>query len=124
MKKIVSILALFFICNIKAYGHPPADMTATYDTDNNSITVSLRHRTFDGNSHRISRYEVNINGEALEFNKDNQDGNTPTETLSLEEFEIPENAKITITAKCSLFGSLTRDFYFSNASLIEDDQDY
>ena len=96
-------------------------MTASYDSENNTITVNLRHRTLDGISHRISSYEVIVEDETLEFVRDSQDGNNPTETLALGDIEITEDSKVTIIANCSFYGSLKRNYYFSDSNLFEED---
>lgn len=115
----MTILTVFFTCTINAFGHPPADMDAIYDANENSISVSLRHRTFDGNSHRISTYNINIDGKNLEFDKSNQEGNTPTVTLTLGDIQLSDDSKVIIKATCSLFGSLTTEFRFLDGNLIK-----
>ncbi|MFK7827897.1 MAG: hypothetical protein AB8G05_27360, partial [Oligoflexales bacterium] len=58
MKKFLLSLSTVFILSTNSFGHPPANMTASYDANDKSVTVNLRHRTLDGKSHRISSYEV------------------------------------------------------------------
>ncbi|MBS3772803.1 MAG: hypothetical protein KGY55_01225, partial [Candidatus Thermoplasmatota archaeon] len=91
--------------------HPPSEMELSYDLENQTLTVTVTHVTIEPQSHRVYLVEVEKNGELyLDREYDEQPDNTFTDTYNVE---AQVGDVLTVTAYCSLYGSVTKSLSIS-----------
>ena len=91
--------------------HPPSEMDLSYDLENQTLTVTVTHVTIEPQSHRVYLVEVEKNGELyLDREYDEQPDNTFTDTYNVE---AQVGDVLTVTAYCSLYGSVTKSLSVS-----------
>ena len=111
-RKIYHYMAIFFIVfltiaslNVKA--NPPNDMTLEYNSNTNTLTVSIAHAVSDNTTHYIVSIVVSVNGSV-----DQSHGYTSQPDLGYFVYNytlITKNGSvISVTASCNQGGSLTR----------------
>ena len=91
--------------------HPPSEMELSYDLENQTLTVTVTHVTIEPQSHRVYLVEVEKNGDLyLDREYDEQPDNTFTDTYNVE---AQVGDVLTVTAYCSLYGSVTKSLSIS-----------
>lgn len=105
----LTVLFILTVCiNISPShkAHPPSEMNLSYDLENQILTVTITHVTIEPQSHRVYLIEIEKNGELyLDRQYGEQAGNTFTDTFSVE---AQVGDELTVTAYCSLYGSITK----------------
>lgn len=109
--RVIIIAGIFILTacisfSLPPKAHPPSEMDLSYDLENQTLTVAITHVTIEPRSHRVYLVEIEKNGEMyLTRQYDEQPGNTFTDTFIVEA-EVGD--ELTVTAYCSLFGSITK----------------
>jgi hypothetical protein len=122
MKKIfertvkVSILTItILLVSSQAYANPPDNMVLGYDISTSILEITITHPTLDQNSHYIYKIDVKVNGDLV---LSEQYTSQPTSSTFTYEYTIVANTddEISVTAFCSLYGSLTKTHIVPNES--------
>ena len=90
--------------------HPPSDMTVSYNELSRLLIVTITHQVPNPQNHYIKEVLVTINGKTVNdsFYTSQPAPDTFTYTYPIDTKTTDE---ITVTASCSLTGSLTRTLY-------------
>ncbi len=111
---LLAILLILSACTAiapVAEAHPPSEMELSYDLENQTLTVTVTHVTIEPQSHRVYLVEMEKNGELyLDRGYDEQPDNTFTDTYNVE---AQVGDVLTVTAYCSLYGSVTKSLSVS-----------
>ena len=117
---ILLILMIFVINsnNLQVRAHSPITMDMEYNLDTQSLSVKITHGVTDPSYHYINLIEIWVNSsnpfnppEAPNYSYPQTE--QPTDNINHYIFYFPagNKANITVTAYCSLGGSLTEHFY-------------
>ncbi|MFK7825793.1 MAG: hypothetical protein AB8G05_16690 [Oligoflexales bacterium] len=112
MKKLFAFLLLAFLISSHSFGRTPEYTQVYYDASNNSMRVWVRHRTLDGENHRISKYEILYDGLKFELMKDRQERFEHEVSIPLGDAEPPKNTIVTIRLNCTQSGSREYRYQF------------
>ena len=86
--------------------HPPSDMKLLYNDQTQTLQVVITHPVSGASDHFIKSVSVSADGkDILTQTYSSQKGDTVTYSYPLS---IPDGRAIQVTAKCSIFGSLTK----------------
>ena len=103
---VLFILTVSISISSPQNAHPPSEMNLSYDLETQILTVNVTHVTIEPQSHRVYLIEVEKNGELyLDRQYDVQPASTFTDTF-LVEAQVGD--ELTVTAYCSLYGSITK----------------
>jgi hypothetical protein len=103
----VSLILFLAITGVNVRAHPPQGMTLDYDSNTNTLEVSITHAVPDNTTHYIFSVVVSVNGSVVHSpNYSSQ----PDVGFFILEFSVTTNngSVISVTASCSEGGSLTR----------------
>jgi len=103
---IVLMLVITPILGMQAVAHPPDKVDLVYDLDEQILYVTITHVTIDPNSHYI--YKVDIEKNSVLYLTEQYTSQPTLDTFTYNysvEAEIGD--ELTVTAFCSLFGSLS-----------------
>jgi hypothetical protein len=122
MKKTKLLFGLFMLFAMSAMlivpvrAHPPADMTLSYDYDNQILTVTVIHSVADVNTHYIERIIINKNGQfAMNRNYTSQaSASSMSDTFDLD---AADDDILQVTAICSVSGQIVRQVTVSSGGL-------
>ena len=104
---------IILLVSSHAIAHSPEDIVLEYDIDTTTLDVTITHVTLDPNSHYVYKVDVKINGELY---LSEQYTSQPTTSTFKYSYTVTANAgdEISVTAFCSLFGSLTKTLTVPN----------
>jgi hypothetical protein len=108
IKLICLIIGMLVVgYSIGVFAHPPSDMALDYDFENQILDVTITHVTLDENSHYIYKVEIEKNDVTM-ITEEYE--NQPTKDTFTYSYDIEANTgdKLTVTAFCSLYGSLAK----------------
>ena len=103
---LLSLCALFTLSVIPTAAHPPSNMTLLYDTNTQTLSVTVFHAVADPNTHYIEYVVVNKNGAfAIDRNYTSQ----PSTSAFVDIFNVDADSGdvLQVTAICSVSGQLT-----------------
>ena len=112
-----AFLAMFttiiLLISSQAIAHSPEDIVLEYDINTTTLDVTITHVTLDPNSHYVYKVDVKINGELY---LSEQYTSQPTTSTFKYSYTVTANIgdEISVTAFCSLFGSLTKTLIVPN----------
>jgi hypothetical protein len=112
-----AFLAMFttiiLLVSSHAIAHSPEDIVLEYDLNTTTLDVTITHVTLDPNSHYVYKVDVKINGELY---LSEQYTSQPTTSTFKYSYTVTANVgdEISVTAFCSLFGSLTKTLTVPN----------
>lgn len=114
IKIVTPILILLFISmiSLQALANPPDNMILDYNVSTSELDVTITHPTLDPNTHYIYKIDIEVNGELIlseQYTSQPSDTFTYTYTVMTNEGD-----EISVTAICSLFGSLTKTLIVPN----------
>jgi hypothetical protein len=98
------LLAVCFIYPQTSLANPPQDVKLLYDSNSQTLSVTITHKSPFPNFHYIKRVEIKKNGTLVSTNKYE---NQPDKAVFTYSYKVPANAGETLEAKasCSLYGS-------------------
>jgi len=118
-KKLYYFISVFFIvfltiAGVNVRAHPPSDMTLEYNSNTNTLSVTITHGVSDNVTHYIASVQVKVNGstDQTQFYSSQPDLNV----FTYEYIIITNNGyTIQVTAICVLVGTITRTLEDTNA---------
>ncbi|MBY8980598.1 MAG: hypothetical protein KGD72_09420 [Candidatus Lokiarchaeota archaeon] len=111
-RKISYYVAIFFavfltIASINVRAHPPDDMSLEYNSNTNTLKVSISHGVSDNTTHYVISVVVRVNGT---IDQTEIYTSQPSLGFFIYEYTVIANNESTIqvTATCSQGGSITK----------------
>jgi len=110
MKKILfTVLMLFFLICITAIAHPPREVVAEFNLENNVLSVNVTHNVGGDPVHFIENITVSHDGKEIIVQQiSKQLGDSQTFLYFIPEAE--EGDEIEIVAVCNIFGEKSYKF--------------
>ncbi len=112
MKKslvLFGVLTLFIMFSLSAmpvFSHPPTNMTLVYDTNTQTLSVTVVHTVADPNTHYIEYVVVNKNG-AYEIDRNYTSQLSASAFVDVFTVDADNGDVLQVTAICSVSGQLT-----------------
>ena len=105
MKKIfLSVLFLLFLITTTTIAHPPGEVTAQFDLENNILSVEVAHNVGgQNNRHYINEVLISLNGKEVIVQKATMQI-TDTQTFLYFMPEVEPGDEIGIIAICNIAG--------------------
>ena len=88
------------------YADPPQDVTLTYNSETQSLTVTVTHKTTFAGFHYVKQLEIRKNGEAVKTSNFKSQPDKPAFTQTYAIPAIPGD-KFEVNAICNLQGNKT-----------------
>ena len=103
----VFFLILFAITAVSIRAHPPDDMQLSYNSNTNTLSVTITHGVADNTTHYIASVEIKVNGTT---DQTQLYGSQPDLLSFTYEYTVITNngSVIQVTAICSVGGSITK----------------
>ena len=111
-KKLLYIFVIFFIgiltlITINGKAHNPSNMSLSYNSNTDVLSVTITHNVADPNSHYIESVEIKLNGSTIINQPYSSQPSTSTFTYQYN-ITAGVGAPIQVTATCNQVGSITR----------------
>ena len=103
---------------VSVSAHPPSDMVLSYDTDSQTLTVTLVHNVSDPFTHYVYRIEIKKNGTVYTVE---EFIDQPTDSKFRYTFSVAavKGDTIEVTADCNLGGSIHGELYVGNDTEVD-----
>lgn len=104
---LIILLAGLSVLPLAVNAHPPSSMDISYDTDDQTLNVTISHGVSNVDSHYIERLEVRKNDSVYLSRDYTSQPSTSTFTYSLD-VPATEGDTLSVTAICNQYGSLQK----------------
>ena len=122
MKSKILCIAVLAICLVSAPvsigSHAPSEMELTYDSDSQTLRVTIVHRVSDPATHYVYRIHIAKNG--ADFVTQGYE-NQPTDSQFSYTFQVPAapGDVLEVTAECNLGGSIAKTLEIGKTAAAE-----
>lgn len=117
-RNIYYFISVFFIvfltiAGVNVRAHPPNNMTLEYNSNTNTLSVTITHGVSDNNTHYVASVEVKVNGS---IDQTQLYSSQPDLNVFTYEYTVITNNGYTIqvTATCIIGGTITRTLEDTN----------
>jgi len=102
------LLSFLAICLLPAasQAHGPKDVTLTYDSDSQTLSVSISHSVSNPQKHYVKKVTITKNGEPVATHEYTSQS-TPSSFTYTYPMEAKAGDTLKVKAKCNYFGSKT-----------------
>ena len=106
---VVSFIIFFTVASVNTRAHAPDDMLLFYDSNADTLSVTITHGVQDNSSHFIGTVSIRVNG-SLHPSTPPPYSSQPSLTSFTYEYNVTTNtgSTIQVTATCNISGSLTK----------------
>ena len=103
----IFFLVFLTIVGIDVRAHPPSDMTLEFDSDTNTLTVTITHVVGDNTSHFVESVVISVNG-TVDQTHQYQNQTNLTTFVYIYTVVTDVGSTIRVVATCNQVGSITR----------------
>ncbi len=103
------LLAIFLLVSSISFAHPPSKIQVSFSLEEKTVTIDVEH-TVKGKGHYINFVEVFLNGKSIIKQNCAAQLNENGQKVIYLIPELKEDDKITILARCNIFGDMRREF--------------
>ncbi len=106
MRYAVTLLVLIAVTGFatSGFGHPPSEVSARFDTDNQLLTVTVMHGVKDASKHYVGDIEVELNGKKMTEQQFMRQTDVNVQEAVYKIIDAQVGDKIKVTAACNISG--------------------
>lgn len=108
MKNLITLLCSVLIAS-SAFAHSPSSIKASYDQENQFLTVNVMHNTGNPKNHYIEEIEVKIADKTMLTQRFTVQYNNQEQLAMVFWPGLAGGSEITVKANCNRFGSKSKN---------------